>query len=191
MAYEKLSSGSPPSNPKETAGCLSLLTFTWLNDLLKQGNERPLENDDLPPLLNEDQSQELTQHLEKEWSRSCEKTGSVKYERWIKTSRLWLALLRMVPTSEKILVMMLASSYMVLHVMQPLFLIGLIAELMKESLVSQTWMYLYAAGVCLCTWLIAISKCHCDYRSSMIGMRIRSAVLGLLYKKVAWKIVPT
>ena len=157
-----------------------------MNELLKQGNKRPLENDDLPPLLKEDQSQELTQNLECLWFLSSNKSGHIKCENWIKTARLWRALLRLVPTSEKVFVMTLAYLHMVLCVTQPLFLIGLIADLAKQYPLQQPWIYFHAAGVCLCTWLIVICKCHCDYRSSMIGMRLRSAILGLIYKKVGY-----
>ena len=186
MIYEKLNSGSPHDNPKKNAGFFSLLTFAWLNGLLKQGSESPLENDDLPPLLKEDQSQELTQNLESLWflSRCNETTGRAKSKRLIKTARLWHALLGLVPASEKVFVMMLTSTLTVVRVIQPLFLIGLLVELRKESPIYQKWSYLYAAGVCLCAWVIAIFKCHCDYRSAMIGMRMRSALLGLIYKKV-------
>ena len=186
MSYERLNSGRPPENPKENAGFFSLLTFVWLNDLLKQGNEKPLENDNLPPLLKDDQSQALTQNLQTAWLSSSENEPAKSIKRWLKTARLWLALLKIVPLSEKVLLMMLASSIAVFRVMQPLFLIGLLAELMKESLDSQRGIYLYASGVCLCTWFIAICKCHCDYRSSMVGMRMRSAILGLIYKKVGY-----
>ena len=185
MTYKKLSSGCPQDNAKKNAGYFSLVTFAWLNELLKQGNERPLENDDLPPLLKEDQSEELTQNLESLWFLSCNETrGQAKSKRLIKTARLWNALLRLVPASERVFVMMLASTITVVRVIQPLFLIGLLVELRKESPIYQKWIYLYAAGVCLCAWVIAIFKCHCHYRSVMIEMRMSSALLGLMYKKV-------
>ncbi|XP_078376964.1 ATP-binding cassette sub-family C member 4-like [Oculina patagonica] len=182
MSYEKLGTEGLPTSPKETASFFSLLTFSWLNELLKRGNQRSLENDDLPALLKEYQSQALTKDLEKEWSRNCEPANTTTT--CIKTVKLWRALFNLVPASEKAFVLILASTHIVLRLIQPLFLIGLIAELMKESLVDRTWTYLYAAGVCLSTWVIAISKCHCDYRSTMIGMRMRSALLGVIYKQV-------
>ena len=185
MDYQKLSSKTVPENPKHNAGFFSLLTFTWLNNLLRQGNKRPLENDNLPPLLKEDKSEPLTQHLEKEWSLGCDESQQGKSQRWLKTARLCSALIRLVPTSERVLVMSLASLNAIVRILQPLFLIGMLAELMEESPAFRMWIYLYAAGVCLCTWLIAISQCHFDYRSSMVGMRMRSAILGLVYRKVS------
>ena len=179
-SYEKLDKGPSPTNPKQAASFFSLLSFSWLNDLLKRGNQRPLENDDLPALLEEDQSKKLTKNLEKEWSRICNPAGNTLR----KTGNLWRALFSIVPASEKAFVLILASTHIVLRLMQPLFLIGLLAELMKEASVDHTWTYLYATGVCLSTWVIAISTCHCDYRSTMIGMRMRSALLGVIYKKV-------
>ena len=182
MSYEKLNTRRSLTNPKENASLCSLLTFSWLNDLLKRGSQRAIENDDLPPLLEEDKSQALTKNLENEWSRNCKPEHTAKT--WIRTAKLWRALWNLVPISEKALVLTLASTHIVLRLLQPLFLIGLLAALMKESSADRGWIYLNASGVCLSTWLIAISKCHCDYRSTMIGMRVRSALLGVIYKKV-------
>ena len=182
MSYQKLNTGCWVSNPKENATLFSLLTFSWLNNLLKQGSQRALENDDLPPLLKEDDNEALTKKLEKEWSRNCKASRTT--ETWIKTATLWRALWNLVPASEKVLVLSLALTHIVLRLLQPLFLIGLLAELMKEPLGDGRRIYLSASGVCLSTWFIAISKCHCDYRSSMIGMRVRSALQGVIYKKV-------
>ena len=187
MSYEKLSTGSLPTNPKETASFFSLLTFSWMNYLVRLGNLRPLENDDLPALLEEDQSQALTKSLEKEWSRNC-KLANTTITR-TKTANLWFALFNLVPASEKAFVLILVTTHIMLRLMQPLFLVGLLAELMKEPSVDHTWIYLYAACICLSAWIIAICQCHCDYRTNMIGMRMRSALLGVIYKKVRgpWK----
>ena len=184
MSYEKLDKGCTLTNPKEKASLILLLTFSWLNDLLTRGSQRALENDDLPPLSEEDEIQELTKNLEREWSRSCK--AAINAKPWIRTAILWRALWNLVPTSEKALVLTLASTHIVLRLLQPLFLIALLAELMKESSGDTRWICLSASGVCLSAWLIAISKCHCDYRSSMIGMRVRSALLGVIYKKVVY-----
>ena len=184
MSYEKLDKGCSLRNPKENASFISLLTFSWLNNLLKRGNQQALENDDLPPLLEEDEIQALTNNLEREWSRSCKAAQTTKT--WIRTAILWRALWSLVPTSEAALVLTLAFTHILLRLLQPLFLIGLLAELMKESSGDRRRIYLSATGVCLSAWLIAISKCHCDYRSSMIGMRVRSALLGVIYKKVVY-----
>ena len=181
-SYQKLNTGCLVTNPKENATLFSLLTFSWLNSLLKQGSQRALENDDLPLLLKEDDNEALTKKLETEWSRNCKAARTT--ETWLRTAILWRALWNLVPTSEKALVLTLASTPKALRLLQPLFLIGLLAELMKESSGDRIRIYLSATGVCLSTWLIAISKCHCDYRSSMIGMRVRSALQGVIYKKV-------
>ena len=182
MSYQKLNTGCSVTNPKENASLFSLLTFSWLNNLLKRGSQRALENDDLPPLLEEDEIHALTNNLEREWSRNCK--AAINTKPWIRTAILWRALWNLIPASEKVLVLTLASTHIVLRILQPLFLIALLAELMKESSGDTRWICLSASGVCLSAWLIAISKCHCDYRSSMIGMRVRSALQGVIYKKV-------
>ena len=44
-------------HPKQTASCFSLLFFSWCNGLMKTGNERPLKQSDLLPLLPEHKAQ--------------------------------------------------------------------------------------------------------------------------------------
>ena len=148
-SYQKLNTGCLVTNPKENATLFSLLTFSWLNSLLKQGSQRALENDDLPPLLKEDDNEALTKKLETEWSRNCKAARTT--ETWLRTAILWRALWNLVPTSEKALVLTLASTPKALRLLQPLFLIGLLAELMKESSGDKRGIYLSATSVCLST----------------------------------------
>lgn len=61
--------------------------------MLKQGNKRPLENDDLPPLLKEDQNEALVEHLQKEWILICDESKPGESKGWIKTAKLWGAFL--------------------------------------------------------------------------------------------------
>ena len=50
-------------NPKETASFLSLLTFSWLNNVLKLGSKQPLEEKHLLPLETSFQAEKLVADL--------------------------------------------------------------------------------------------------------------------------------
>jgi ATP-binding cassette subfamily C (CFTR/MRP) protein 4 len=66
-----------PSNPLTDASLISKLTFRWAYaPLLKVGNERPLEESDLPELQEEDTSYYQRQHVEKLWKQTKDKHHS-------------------------------------------------------------------------------------------------------------------
>ena len=55
-------------NPRQTAGFISLLTFSWLRDILKLGSKHPLEEKHLFSLERSFQAKNLVHFLEREWS---------------------------------------------------------------------------------------------------------------------------
>ena len=173
-----------PTNPKENAGFASLVTFSWLTGLMTVGQNRPLESEDLFPLLTEDQSEELTEKLERKWQQKNAE-GESKARRW-KGLRLVRALCGITPVSEYCIMATLAILDTIARVTQPLFLIGLLGYLMKDSTaVYDPWAYSYACGISITAFVMAVSKCHLDYRSSLVGMRIRAGLLGFIYKRVS------
>ena len=46
-------------NPREKAGFFSLLTFSWINDILKLGSKQPLEEKHLFPVETSNQAERL------------------------------------------------------------------------------------------------------------------------------------
>ena len=174
-----------PSNPKENAGFCSLFTFSWLTDLLAMGQNQPLESEDLFSLLVEDQSEDLTDLLEREWRESV---GQEKPTtgRWIGL-RLVRALWGITPAREYCLILTLLILASVARLSLPLFLIGLLALLMENSSTAAShnpWVYYYASGISVSAFVMAMSKCHLDCRCSLVGMRVRAGLVGLIYKKV-------
>ena len=53
--------------PRQAAGFLSLLTFSWMNNVLELGSKQPLEEKHLFPVEPVNQSEKLVGELEKEW----------------------------------------------------------------------------------------------------------------------------
>ena len=56
-------------SPEEEANIFSKITFWWGNDLLKKGYERALEEEDLWPLIKNDQSREISQDFIRIWNQ--------------------------------------------------------------------------------------------------------------------------
>lgn len=66
--YHRLESKTK-QNPKKSANIFSILSFWWVGELLAIGNKRPLENEDLFPLLDEDKTRTATEKLHSTWSK--------------------------------------------------------------------------------------------------------------------------
>ena len=74
--YEKVNSdeeGKNNVNPVLNANIFSRITIWWMNKIFVTGNKRPLEEDDLFPLLEEDKSEVLTENLQQEWNKELKK----------------------------------------------------------------------------------------------------------------------
>ncbi|KAJ7389913.1 hypothetical protein OS493_028376 [Desmophyllum pertusum] len=132
-------------NPKRNANIFSILSFWWMGELLAIGNKRPLENEDLFPLLDEDKTQTSTEKLQGTWNE--EKASGI------------------------------------CNVLQPVFLSLLLLELMKSSGEEFWWAYIYAAGICLSSFVRAIITHQWNYQAKLMALRWKSATIGIIYKK--------
>ena len=64
--YDRLESQPrQKENPRKSASVFSILFFWWVREILVIGQKRPLENDDLFPLLDDDKTQTSTEKLHK------------------------------------------------------------------------------------------------------------------------------
>ena len=185
MAPDYKKANELPTNPKQNAGFWSLVTFSWLTGLMTVGKNRPLESEDMFPLLTEDQSEELTERLEAKWKETKTEENCKAKSR--KGMRLLRALWGITPVSEYCLIATLLTLDNISRLTQPLLLIELLALLMKDSpkAAYNPRAYYYACGISITAFIMAVSKCHLDYRSSMVGMRIRAGLLGFMYKRVS------
>lgn len=67
--YDRLESEPrQKENPRKSANVFSILFFCWVREILAIGHKRPLENDDLFPLLDEDKTQTSTEKLNETWN---------------------------------------------------------------------------------------------------------------------------
>jgi hypothetical protein len=60
---------TPARHPQDEANFVSRLFLWWITPLLWKGWRHPLQQDDLHPVRDEDQSCKLTEHLGEKWEQ--------------------------------------------------------------------------------------------------------------------------
>ncbi|XP_078431659.1 multidrug resistance-associated protein 14 isoform X2 [Wolffia australiana] len=152
-----------------SAGFPSRMTFWWLNSLIKKGNERPLEEADLPRLRIEDrastQYNQLTARTQgKEPKNSLLKSLFLCHKRDILFSGLF-ALLKVLALSAG-----------------PVFLNAFIRVAEGEASFPQEG-YVLAAGLFFAKCLESMSQRQWYFRSRLIGLQVRSALSAAILRK--------
>ena len=175
--FEKLASCQHRNNPKANAGLISHLSFSWLNELLQLGYRRPLEKEDLYPLIPKHKSERLTAVLEEAWQQELKRT---KHE----GPSLLKAFFSITTASECVFIMILASSRTACNLLVPVLLSLLLATLEEGVPGNSYLLYGCGQGISLCTVIMPFVMHHFEYRASMVGMKVIAALTGLLYKKV-------
>ena len=178
MDYKKLPDETK-SDPKKEAGFFSLLTFWWMNGVFKTGAQRPLQESDFLPLQEEDETQRLTEKIQKLWNREKKKR-----EQSGKHPRFWKCVLMAVSLRQLALIIFTALMDSACRVLQPLLLGFLVSEMMTPRN-DRTFMYICAAGM----FVVAVIKClsthHYAYNTFAIGMRLMAALKGVVYHQVS------
>ena len=179
--YEELGADNLKENPRKNANLFSILSFWWVNRLLVLGNKRPLEIDDLSPLLEEDQTRGLTEILGQKWNEQL--TKDIREHRHTR-HRLLKASMKMFSFCEKMLVVSTAVFSAVVHILGPLFLSLLLSEMTTPWSSEFKMAYLYAAGICVSSFLRVLAENQYRFEGALMSMRWKSALIGLVYAKV-------
>lgn len=165
-------------NPVLNANIFSRLTIWWMNKIFITGNKRPLEEDDLFPLLEEDKSEVLTEKLQREWEKELDKRHRGK------RPRFWKALMRVCPWYEYFTIIALVLTDMANRMTLPVLLGFLISYLMGIRQLDVSFKYILPTFICITSLGRNLAQHHYQNRSALLGMRFRAAATGLLYKKV-------
>ena len=177
--YDRLESQpKQKENPRKSANVFSILFFWWVREILAIGQKRPLENDDLFPLLDEDKTQTSTEKLHNTWN---EETAANKRGN---RHRLLRALFRAFPFSDYVFILSLGLLPAVCNVLQPVFLSLLLPELMNSHIKDSSWAYIYATGICMSSFVRAVFIHQFCYYAQLMGLRWKSAAIGIVYKQV-------
>lgn len=171
-------------NPVLNANVFSRLTIWWMNKIFITGNKRPLEEDDLFPLLEEDKSEVLTQKLQREWEKELDKRHRGK------RPRFWKALMRVCPWYEYFTIIALVLTDMANRMTLPVLLGFLISYLMGIRQLDVSFKYILPTFICITSLGRNLAQHHYQNRSALLGMRFRAAATGLLYKKVSKNFFP-
>ena len=177
MTFEKVPSSQTGVNPRARGGFISYLFFNWLNDLLQLGNARPLEADDLFPLLPEHESEQLIDTLQKAWKLECK---GAKHAR----PSLLKALTSLTTLKECLFVMCLTLFRSLCNLLIPVLVSMLLATLEENIQANNYLLYVYGLSISLCAFSVGFLMHLSEYMSSMIGLKVRAALTGLLFKKV-------
>ena len=174
--YKKISNDAD----KEKLSCLSLLFFHWMNDVFKMGNERALEENDFLPLAKENTSCSVIQQLQARWNdeqRKCKGNG--------KKPKLWKSVVKMLSVKDVVILISTNAVYSLCRILEPLFLGYLLVSLTSSEPQNNYLMYGCALAMVINSLLGRLSMHHLDYRYELLGIRISSALKGLLYIKVS------
>ena len=112
----------------EKVDFVSILLFQCMNDVMKTGNQRALEESDFVPLSNENASQLVTDRLDKKWKE--ETTNSTRKEKGPTLSK---SVLRMLSLREVAYVFLPGVLYAIGSLVTPLLIGYLIFMIMSPK----------------------------------------------------------
>uniref|UniRef100_A0A8C8RVD3 ABC-type glutathione-S-conjugate transporter n=1 Tax=Pelusios castaneus TaxID=367368 RepID=A0A8C8RVD3_9SAUR len=193
--------------PELGASFLSKITFWWFSGLVWKGYRQPLQTDDLWLLTKENSSEEIVSHLEREWKKYCtriqQSTESIKYKEdqrsgagLAKTEETRVLLQPEQSQSEPLLkafwsmfgahFLLGTLSLVVCDVF--LFSVPKILSLFLAFMTDQeapSWKgYFYAVSLFLLACLQTLFEQRYMYVCLVLGMRLKTAVTGLVYRKI-------
>ncbi|KAJ9190310.1 hypothetical protein P3X46_001526 [Hevea brasiliensis] len=158
------------------ANFLSKLTFSWINALLKLGYSKPLNLEDIPSLVPEDEANIAYQKFAHAWD------SLVREKNPNNNRNLVLWAVANVHFKENIFIGMCALLRTIAVVVLPLLLYAFV----NYSNLDQQNLY-HGLSIVACLLLVKIvesfSQRHCFFLSRLSGMKMRSALMVAVYQK--------
>ena len=170
---------APNHNPRETASFISILTFSWISQVLKFGSQHPLEEKDLFPLETSFQAEKLTGDLEREWL--AEKRASEQSRR---PPRLWRAMTRVVSYRDYITLGILRILFSFLFNVMPLVVWFFLRSISSASDRNYTSTLPFILCISVASAARSVIARQGYFRAEMIAIKLKVALIGLVYKKV-------
>lgn len=166
------------SHPLSSANFFSVLTFWWMNKTLNTGSKRPLERADFLPLHEADKTDELTERFRNLWNNTLLKCNE-KGER----PKLWKCVTSFISLKELCHVWSILVLEAVCRILQP-WILGILLSLLMQPEYDRTLAYACAA---LLTLVALVCSCAhvASFKCMLMGMRLSSALKGIVYLKVS------
>ncbi|NXA61445.1 MRP6 protein, partial [Mohoua ochrocephala] len=198
---------NPNQCPEASSSFLSKITYWWFSGLLWKGSQQALGVDDLWPVRKQDSSEEIVAWAEREWkkcrSRGQQKMESATFKKGQKTdtgiaeAEETEALLQSKHSQSGPLLKMFWSTFgtsfllsTVCLVICDVFLFStpkLLSLFLKfiEDQAAPSWLgYFYAFSMFLVGCLQTLFEQRYMYMCLVLGLRLRTAVTGLVYRKI-------
>ena len=166
-------------NPRDGANMLSIIFIQWMQDLLSLGNKRPLTDKDLFPLLEDYKAELLMARAETCWLDELKNSDKEK-----KKPQLLKALIKLIPWRSGLAMIILKILWSLSFVLLPLSLWLVLKELNDGAGMDMKRASMYVALLALMSIVKAVSTQHYDYITELWGLKLKVAVIGLVYKKV-------
>ena len=172
--YRKIS-----SDDDNEVSFASSLFFRWINGVFRKGSQRPLDQNDFLPLSDENSGRFVTDKLRKSWESEkhhCKMNG--------KRPKLWKSVFYMLSAKDVIIILTGYILSTTSRLLFPLFLGYLVSELMSIEVENTHRLYTCALAMCLNGLISGFGMHQRDYRCEILGIKIGSALRGLVYHKV-------
>ncbi|KAG5307336.1 MRP4 protein, partial [Acromyrmex insinuator] len=185
-------------NPKENANVFSVLFFWWMRELFMTGSKRDLEESDIYRPIKEDESQKITDHLEKYWNCELDKLKNLEYtlgKDGQKVSlkknvrpRLYKAIFKVFWLPYMTIGICVFIQCSVIRVAIPIIQSWIVNYFSKNSnlkyKIEKNEVLLYVVFMVLCSFISVLMMHHTILQSLHIGMKIRVCCSSLLYRKL-------
>ena len=180
VGYNKVSNGAETSFPcQERRSVFSVLFFNWITETFKTGNSRHLEESDLLPIEEQNKTKVLTEKLQEIWNDEREVRQKCE-----KRPRLWRCVLKMLPTTEVFILLVLGLVDTMFCSLRPLLLGVILSNLINTH--SQDKKMMYACAVLL--GVVSVGRSFATHLQCWLaevqGARLCSALKGIIYSKV-------
>ncbi|KAJ7322782.1 hypothetical protein OS493_032967 [Desmophyllum pertusum] len=166
-------------NPRDGASALSIMFLWWMNDVLRLGNKRPLTEKDLFPIPEDYEAEVLVEKAEQCWFDELKMSQSKNM-----TPRLWKAMLRLIPWKSRFVMIILRTLWSLSFAFLPLCVWLVLKTINDGPNMDMKFAFVFVALLGLLTTIRAASTQHYDYFTELWGLKLKVALIGLVYKKV-------
>ena len=170
---------SKKNNPRDTASWLSIMFFWWMNDVVTLGSKRPLTDEDLFPLLDDYKAEVLVEKAEKCWLDEL-KRSQLKNTK----PHLWKAMVGLISWRSRFVITIFLTLRCVSFVSLPVCLWLVLKTLNDGPNMDMKWAFMYVALLGITSVIQGASTQHYNYATELWGLKLKVALIGLVYKKV-------
>ena len=155
-----------------------------MNDVLKLGNQRPLTEEDLFYLLEDFKAEILVEEAERYWLEELKRSQTRR-----KKPSLWKAMARLISWKSGLVIIILKTLKSLSVVSLPLCLWLVLKTLNDGPDLDMKSMSVYVALLGFTSLIEALTTHHYDYLTELWGLKLKVALIGLVYKKVSSVII--